>query len=198
MADAYNVCAKNVEALRFLYVANRSKKVREQTLERVHESVEAWLNGYGSPPTGAAAGILNGLDRRSFIQELVPDLLRLSISCPFDDVRDKCKDILLDIKVRILNTAITTLKLLQSWIVGVKFMLQTSRWYCSQQRGLCPFLSLTSLLLYLLPCSFCDFLPFSPHPNLCFFFPLPLLANPVDKDLFYHWAKVENVILFVE
>ena len=104
MADAYHVGAKNVEALRFLYVANRSKKMREQTLERVQESVEAWLDGYGSPPMGAAAaGILNGLDRRAFIQELVPDLLRLSISCPFDDVRDKCKEILADIKVRFLN-----------------------------------------------------------------------------------------------
>lgn len=101
MADAYNVAIKNVDAMRFLYVSHRSKKVRKEALERVQESVEAWLDGYGSPPSGAAAGIPNGVDRRAFIQELVPDLLRLSLSCPFDDVRDKCRDILTDIKVRI-------------------------------------------------------------------------------------------------
>nr|KAG5699368.1 hypothetical protein BaRGS_008276 [Batillaria attramentaria] len=69
-------------------------------MTRIQDSVDAWLDGYGSPPSGTGAGILNGFgDRRAFLQEILPSILRLSLRCPFDDVRSKFSEILLDIQV---------------------------------------------------------------------------------------------------
>lgn len=101
MADAlYTIDGQNDEALRFLFgVCHRDRPTRVQAMDRIQESVESWLDGYGSPPSGA--GILNGLgDRRAFLQDILPSLLRLSLRCPFDDVRSKFSEMLLDIEER--------------------------------------------------------------------------------------------------
>ena len=54
----------------------------------------SWVAGYGSPPIGRLSPDLNEL-----VTEQIPDLLRLSIDCPFADVREKCTEILQDLKV---------------------------------------------------------------------------------------------------
>ena len=94
---------KNAEVSKFMYVSHRDSKSRCLALEKIQDSVESWLDGYGSPPTfctNFGNGSINGKDTRvAFLEEVIPDLLRLSISCPFEDVREKCSEILVDIKV---------------------------------------------------------------------------------------------------
>lgn len=43
---------------------------------------------------------LDSMEKKEFIQQMVPELLRLSLRCPFQDVRDKCTEILKDVEER--------------------------------------------------------------------------------------------------
>jgi hypothetical protein len=102
VGDLGDLYLKNMEVTKLLFVCQRDAKSRQLALEKVHEFLDSWLDGYGSPPQGGAwmesAG--NGLGNRlSFVEEMVPDLLRLTLTCPFDDVRDRCRQMLEDIKV---------------------------------------------------------------------------------------------------
>lgn len=105
MADSYKIDSLDGEALRFLsVVCHRDQVSRNRAMTRIQESVQSWLDGYGSPPPPpmkSGAGILIGMDRREFLQEILPGLLRLSLRCPFADVRDKCRELLTEIEVRL-------------------------------------------------------------------------------------------------
>jgi len=66
----------------------------------------SWLEGYGSPPRGHNGTIdshgrltFSVGDPKQLVREQLPDLLRLSSDCPFEDVRERCAGILLDLKV---------------------------------------------------------------------------------------------------
>ena len=65
-----------------------------------------WLEGYGSPPRGNNGTIdshgrltFSVGDPKQLVKEQLPDLLRLSTDCPFEDVRERCASILLDLQV---------------------------------------------------------------------------------------------------
>jgi hypothetical protein len=65
-----------------------------------------WIEGYGSPP-GRANGLIDchgcltfaSADPKETAAELLPDILRLSIDCPYEDVRERCAFMLADLKV---------------------------------------------------------------------------------------------------
>jgi len=66
----------------------------------------SWLEGYGSPPRGNNGTIdshgrltFSVGDPKQLVKEQLPDLLRLSADCPFEDVRERCATILLDLQV---------------------------------------------------------------------------------------------------
>ena len=70
--------------------------------------IGSWLEGYGSPPRGHNGTIdshgrltFSAGDPKQLVREQLPDLLRLSTDCPFDDVRERCAAILLDLQVRV-------------------------------------------------------------------------------------------------
>ena len=84
---------RSADSLRFLSpITSRDPAVRTQALDTVERSLDSWLVGYGSPP-GDQASTLH------MVQQQLPDLLRLSQMCPFEEVRDRCSTILEDLKV---------------------------------------------------------------------------------------------------
>ena len=65
-----------------------------------------WIEGYGSPPDGpnGFSGSHGGLkfsaaSPKEIALEIMPDILRLSIDCPYVDVRDRCGSMLHVLKV---------------------------------------------------------------------------------------------------
>lgn len=104
MADSFEFETRDDEAMRFLFgVCQRDPGARAKAIQRVQDSVESWIDGYGSPPVtthiAGPTGILNGVGKRAFLQDLLPGILRLSLKCPFDDVREKFTELLTDIEV---------------------------------------------------------------------------------------------------
>ncbi|PVD28225.1 hypothetical protein C0Q70_10812 [Pomacea canaliculata] len=105
MADSFEFETRDDEAMRFLFgVCQRDPGARAKAIQRVQDSVESWIDGYGSPPVtthiAGPTGILNGVGKRAFLQDLLPGILRLSLKCPFDDVREKFTELLTDIEER--------------------------------------------------------------------------------------------------
>ncbi|KAL8578133.1 hypothetical protein ACOMHN_055452 [Nucella lapillus] len=102
-AGTFSIDNINDDVFRFLHVSHRDAKSRAMALQKAQGSIEQWLDGYGSPPPGHSAMGMNGgvdsMGRQTFLQQLVPELLRLSLGCPFQDVRDKCVEMLKDIEV---------------------------------------------------------------------------------------------------
>lgn len=100
-----------------LPVCTRESSVREAALDTMERTVERWMEGYGSPThRDTAATTTNGFsttnsslstspqqqDYLALVAMHTPALLRLSVSCPFSDVRDKCNHILRIVSVSIL------------------------------------------------------------------------------------------------
>ncbi|XP_047101818.1 uncharacterized protein LOC124720473 [Schistocerca piceifrons] len=102
-------------------VCSRDTHTRELALDVIEKTVEGWLDGYGSPrhtrmslipPSHRLENfstnghcytdtVSSGDGIRSVPKEYLslvtlhlPALLRLSVNCPFLDVRDKCKRVL--------------------------------------------------------------------------------------------------------
>jgi len=79
----------------------------KSTLEGFYVSWHcSWLEGYGSPPRGHNGTIdshgrltFSVGDPKQLVREQLPDLLRLSTDCPFEDVRERCAALLLDLQV---------------------------------------------------------------------------------------------------
>uniref|UniRef100_A0A2C9JWA9 Sestrin n=1 Tax=Biomphalaria glabrata TaxID=6526 RepID=A0A2C9JWA9_BIOGL len=90
-----------VDSMQYLSrLSSRDLTSRKQAMENIFLLVDQYLDGYGSPISTGIPGFLNGVDRKSYLQSMMPGFLRLSIVCPFDDVRDKCSMLLAEIKER--------------------------------------------------------------------------------------------------
>uniref|UniRef100_A0A1B6EZ52 Uncharacterized protein n=1 Tax=Cuerna arida TaxID=1464854 RepID=A0A1B6EZ52_9HEMI len=91
----------NVDVLsRFcLPLCSRDVKVRETALAAIEHRLDQWLLDCSSTQNGIS--IANGAgDNYQQVSLYVPTLLRLSVSCPFYDVRVKCSQILQTISER--------------------------------------------------------------------------------------------------
>lgn len=89
---------RDVESLRFFHVVcHRDSAARRLGLDSVRKTFDAWLDGYGSPRQIYGETGINGF--QPIVTEYLPELLCLSIQCPFDDVREALADILDDVKV---------------------------------------------------------------------------------------------------
>lgn len=103
-------------------ICSRDNEIREVALDVISKTVEGWLDGIGSPKhcrlthAGRAENTTNGCacdanilgnpisDIPKQYLDLVtlhlPIILKLSISCPFGNVREKCQHILEVVQVR--------------------------------------------------------------------------------------------------
>lgn len=101
-----------------LPICSRDNEIREVALDVISKTVEGWLDGIGSPKhyrlshverrmtqnsssNGCACSDIVGNSMNDIPKEYVdlvtlhlPIILRLSISCPFANVREKCQHIL--------------------------------------------------------------------------------------------------------
>lgn len=109
-----NICATDTRSMDILSrfsspVCSREVGIREAALDTMERTVERWMEGYGSPiqcntmsvngfvsnGTGSARNGSNlSQEYLSLVTLHTPALLRLSVSCPFSDVREKCSHIL--------------------------------------------------------------------------------------------------------
>ena len=97
---------RDSDSLRFMSgVCNRVPSIRMNALENIARIFDGWLEGYGSPHdsilihSGDDDAIPTATNMRSLIREHLPDVLRLSIQCPYHDVREGCRNILQDLQV---------------------------------------------------------------------------------------------------
>lgn len=95
-------------------ICSRDNEIREVALDVISKTVEGWLDGVGSPKhcrlshmgrdnaiNGCACADILGNTVSNIPKEYLdlvalhlPIILRLSISCPFINVREKCQHIL--------------------------------------------------------------------------------------------------------
>lgn len=90
------------ESLRFLFsICHRDPASRAHGLETIRNTLDAWIDGYGSPRNagGATPSSINGVETESLLRDHLPSLLRLTDQCPFDDVREGAQQILADLEV---------------------------------------------------------------------------------------------------
>lgn len=91
------------DSLRFVHcLSHRDLAVRSQAFDVMTQTIDAWIGGYGSPPNNQINENLtnSGFDLRLQVKEHLVDFLRLSYQCPFDDVREKCELLLVNLKVQ--------------------------------------------------------------------------------------------------
>lgn len=94
-SDIQNV----VNSMEFLApLSSRDARTRKQALDTVCSFVDQYLDGYDS--TSIAGNDAGLLERASFLQSILPGILRVSVACPFSDVREKLSNIFEEIKVR--------------------------------------------------------------------------------------------------
>jgi hypothetical protein len=107
MANEVNVVSnfRDEESLRFVHcLSNRDPNVRNEGFESITRSIDAWIDGYGSPPAPDGTptlSVLNGVTANpdELLTEHILDLVRLSLQCPFEDVRERCGNLLEDLQV---------------------------------------------------------------------------------------------------
>ncbi|KAL3284006.1 hypothetical protein HHI36_018176 [Cryptolaemus montrouzieri] len=90
-------------------ICSRDNEVREVALDAISKTVEGWLDGVGSPKHCRNTGLqTQNQHRKTSVHKMastsaeyvdlvalhLPIILRLSLSCPFANVRDKCQHIL--------------------------------------------------------------------------------------------------------
>lgn len=99
---------RSPDSLRFLYgLATKDQPARALALDSIVRAFDSWIEGYGSPKELVIDHveqqenneIILSTDFKHLITEQLPDLLRLSLLCPFADVRERCANILEDLKV---------------------------------------------------------------------------------------------------
>ncbi|KAJ8315601.1 hypothetical protein KUTeg_007751 [Tegillarca granosa] len=92
---------RDKDSLRFVHcLSHRDLAVRSQAFDVMTQTIDAWIGGYGSPSNNQVNENLTntGFDPRLQVKEYLVDFLRLSYQCPFDDIREKCKQLLLNLK----------------------------------------------------------------------------------------------------
>ncbi|KAK3096518.1 hypothetical protein FSP39_000957 [Pinctada imbricata] len=89
------------ETLRFLHgLSNRDPAARHQAMTSLRSTIDNWLQGYGSPPDSSIIQNSAPYPSTSHLQAHLPNILRLSECCPFDDIREWCKGLLDELKER--------------------------------------------------------------------------------------------------
>ena len=108
---------RDVESMRMLNgLANSDPNVRRQVFEVIVQHFTDWLNGYDGPLMKRKETLVfrgydwnNGLHQQSektvlrlrqLLRDQLPDILRLKLTCPFSDVREKCHSILHELEVK--------------------------------------------------------------------------------------------------
>ena len=98
---------RDEESLRFFFgLSNRDQNARILSLENISSTFDGWIEGYGSPKDyvlenhrhddlGAEGSLFKHL-----IVDQMPDILRLSLVCPFREARERCASLLQDLQVR--------------------------------------------------------------------------------------------------
>lgn len=123
LADNYEVLIFDLDFVsRFcMPICSRDNEIREVALDVICKTVEGWLDGVGSPrrfQPDARRGASNGCacaadlvgnnvgdvpkEYLDLVALHLPIILRLSLSCPFVNVREKCQHILEIVQVRVL------------------------------------------------------------------------------------------------
>lgn len=125
VAGGYEELFKDLDLIsRFcMPICSRDNEVREVALDVISKTVEGWLDGVGSPKhyrlaerrriktasNGCACSDIVGNPVNDIPKEYLelvtlhlPIILRLSLSCPFVNVREKCQHILDVVQVCIL------------------------------------------------------------------------------------------------
>ena len=92
------------DSLRFLRgLCSCDPDARLRALNCVRKAIDGWVEGYGSPPNhvvlSGGAESFGATDMQQLVAEQLPDLLRLSVDCPFRDVREMCAEYLQDLQV---------------------------------------------------------------------------------------------------
>lgn len=91
---------RDEDSLRFFHVlSSRDPNSRKHGFDMIRMTLDAWANGYGSPKDQILVGNGNPLPINPLVEEHLPDILRLSTNCPFEDVREWCSNLLADIQV---------------------------------------------------------------------------------------------------
>lgn len=91
---------RDEDSLRFFHVlSSRDPNTRKHGFDMIKMTLDAWANGYGSPKDQIFVGNGNPLPINPLVEEHLPDILRLSTNCPFEDVREWCSNLLADIQV---------------------------------------------------------------------------------------------------
>lgn len=91
---------RDEDSLRFFHVlSSRDPNTRKHSFDMIRMTLDAWANGYGSPKDQILVGNGNPLPINPLVEEHLPDILRLSTNCPFEDVREWCSNLLADIQV---------------------------------------------------------------------------------------------------
>ena len=91
MSDEEDITSE-VDSLRDLCgLQTRDENSRHQFLESLARTVKAWTNRQRE-------NVENGFENS--ISDILPCILRLSLRCPFSDIRQSCSDLLNAIKVR--------------------------------------------------------------------------------------------------
>ncbi|WAR08565.1 SESN3-like protein, partial [Mya arenaria] len=88
---------RDVTSLRFLHpVSNRDRNVRRHAMDGIIQTMETWLTGNCTPFNSLEqinGNSINGNFAIAKLQERLPDLLRLLVSCPFKDKKGKGKGV---------------------------------------------------------------------------------------------------------
>ncbi|GFS13324.1 sestrin-1 [Elysia marginata] len=93
-----------VDSVHFLSpLSSRDRRARQRAFNNMAAMIEQHANGYGSPLVNGngfmlvrPSGTLHG---KSFLRVILPGILRLSVACPYQDVRDRAAALLQDIEV---------------------------------------------------------------------------------------------------
>jgi hypothetical protein len=109
MAEEDQQPFRDEESLRFFFgLSSRDVATRSQALDVITQTFEHWLDGYGSPTREHSIVTENHNNDfpkdikkvgQSLVREQLADLLRLSLTCPFSDVRERCGSILIQFEV---------------------------------------------------------------------------------------------------
>ena len=104
---------RDEDGLRFLYgVCTRDLNQRLQALDNVIRVFDGWIEGYGSPKEATRENHQISTDFTPMIREQLPDILRLSLQCPFADVRERCSLVLEDLQVRLNHNVLNNILLI--------------------------------------------------------------------------------------
>ena len=99
---------RDVELLSLLQgLCLQSTNERNQALQHFSRITDEWFERYGSPIREYDYAFNDGseccsvLDRRQKLQLLLPDIVQMSLQCPFEDVRNSLTALLSSFRVNI-------------------------------------------------------------------------------------------------